>query len=348
MSGHIILVFVIIAFLALLNKKWGLLVSFALLIWMLSFRTNEIPDTEIYQWMYDDPISRLDYNEIGFLFLGIGFKMATGAEFIVFYLSLVGVCLALWYFGSKKILPDDEHFGMLFLIFLSFFGFFYLGITIRNCLSEVLILCGLGFFLRLKGWKRIFFYLLFVVLAMFIHRSAAFFLLLLPLIRVKISTSGYYRIFALCVILWLLSGSALSRGIVGEISKLSMFSKLDNYSSSAESAPSMLSLQILINWIVSYFAIRSQNSIETKYRSIYNYFLKINMMGLFTLSVIWSVPTSYRFYNMFFFFNFILIYLIIFHNNRITKKKSKSIYSLSISAAYFAILLHSFSFLLLY
>lgn len=348
MSGHIILIFSLVALLALLNKKWGLLICFAALLWMFSFRTNEIPDTANYMWMYDNPISRLDYNEIGYLFLGIGFKALTGAEFTAFYLTLVGLCMVLWFVGSKKLLPENECIGMHFLIFLSFFGFFYLGITIRNCLSEVLILCGLGFFFRLKGWKSVFFYLMFVLLAMFIHRSAAFFLLLLPMIRIKISTKGYYSIFFACIFLWLVSGSELSRDIVGEISKLSMFSKLDNYSSSSEASPSMLSLQILINWIVSWLAIKSRPTIESKYSSLYSSFLKINMMGLFTLSVIWSVPTSYRFYNMFFFFNFILLYLMIFHNRRIKNLRTQNMYAFSISIAYFAILLHSFPVLLLY
>lgn len=348
MNGHIILVFIAFIFIALWNKKWAIFVGFALLVWMLSFRTNEVPDTIIYEWMYDDPLSRLDVNEIGYLYLGIAFRSLTGAEYIDFYITIVIVCLALWYIASKNILLENEHIGMLFLLFLSFYGFFYLGITTRNFLSEAIIMCGLCCYLKLEGKKKLILYLTCVVVAMFIHRSAAFFFLLIPLIRVKISTRAYYRMFVICIVLWLLSGSSLSRGLVGMLSGISMFAKLDNYSSSAEAAPSILSLQILINWIISYFAIKSRKSIDEKYITLYNYFLKINLMGLFTLAIIWSIPTSYRFYNMFFFFNYILIYMMIFHNNKIRRLRDQRVISIMISVVYFAILLHSFPVMLFY
>lgn len=348
MSSHIVLVFIAIIFLALLNKRWGLFLAFSLLVWMFSFRTNEVPDTATYQWMYDDPLSRLDVNEIGFLYLGILFKTLTGAEYQTFYTCLVVLCLILWYFATRRILANDTDLSRLLLIFVSFYGFFYLGIATRNFLSEILVLNGLGFFISLKGRKRILIYLIFVALAVLIHRSAAFFLLLLPLIKIKISNKGYYRLFFVCLFLWLVSGSSVSRGIVSMLSNVSMFAKLDNYSSSAESAPSILSLQILINWIISFFLIRSRTYLDRKYYVIYNYFLKVNMIGLVTLALIWSVPTSYRFYNMFFCFNFILLYLSIFHNRKIRTVKDKSIVSILISIVYFGILLHSFPEILFY
>lgn len=348
MNGHIILVFLVFIFIALWNKKWALFAGFFLLLWMFSFRSNEIPDTAIYRWMYDDPISRLDINEIGFLYLGILFQDITGADYEAFNVFVVCLCIILWYNASLLILPEKENRGMLFLIFLSFYGFFYLGITIRNCLSELLILCGFGCYMRMNGTKRIYLYYAFILLAMLTHRSAALFIFILPAILLKIPKHWYYRIFFICIIMWLVSGASWSRGIVGQFSKLSMFEKLDNYSSSTESAPSLLSLQILMNWIVSYFAIKFRHNIDMNYKVLYERFLKTNILGLLTMSLIWSIPTSYRFYNMFFFFNFILIYLMVYHNRLITDKSRKQALSFAISIVYFAILLHSFPEILFY
>lgn len=348
MDGNIILVFLLIILVTLFSKKRSVFICFAVLLWLFSFRTNEIPDTETYGWMYEDPISRFGYNEFGYLFVGYVFKIVTDAEFIVFYLTMVGVCLLLWYYGSRKLLPNNEHFGMLFLIFISFFGFLYMGVLIRNSISELLVLCGLSMFITQNGKKRYILFLLFIGIATLFHKSSLFFLFFIPLFRIKISTIAYYRLFLICVTVWMISGVGLAKDIVEEISKISMFSNYEKFATSSELSPNMFSLQVLISIFISYCAIRNNEKIESGYKIIYNYFLKINMVGLVVLSIIWSLPTSYRFYNMFFFFNYILIYLMIFQNERIRTMSKQLFYSVSISVVYFLILLHSFSFMLLY
>lgn len=347
MGGNIVLVFLLIIFLTLINKRWGVFLSIVAILWLFSFRTNEIPDTEVYQWMYDDPISRIGYNEIGYLLIGYIFKTLTNADFIVYYLTLIGACCLLWYYGTHKLLSNNEHWGILFLTFISFFGFLYLGVLIRNGISEIIVLCGLSLYIKNKQ-KGTLYFTVFVILATFIHKSSIFFLMMLPLFRMKLSNKTFYRFFILCVLIWLVSGVGLARDIIAEISKLSMFSDYDKFATSTESSPNMFSLQVLISVFISYCAITNKKNIHIDYKYTYNCFLIINMIGLLVLAIIWSLPTSYRFYNMFFFFNYILIYLMIFHNIKIRSRKRKIIYSLSINIIYFFILIHSFSFLLLY
>ena len=62
----------------------------------------------------------------------------------------------------------------------------------------------------------------------------------------------------------------------------------------------------------------------------------------------WALPTSYRFYNMFFFFNYMLTNFMIFENQRIRQMRKQKVLAIFVSISYFAILIHSFSFLLLY
>lgn len=348
MNGTVIVIFIVVLFLSLMKSQKALFLSFICLLYMLSLRTSEIPDTDVYKWMYDDPFSRMDYNEVGYLFLGYFFKCITNAEFIVYYLFISILCLLLWHKATKKLFPNEKEMGVLFLIFLSFYGFFYFGITIRNCLSELLILCGLVFYITNKGTKRIILYLLFALFAVFIHKSALFFFVYLLLINRKITTSGYYSIFIACIFIWLLSGIGISRGIIGELSHMSMLEKLDGYATSREASPNMFSLQIILNLIISFLLIKYRRFILPVFKKKYDCFLKINMIGLLTMSLIWSIPTSYRFYNMFFFFNYIPLYLMIFKNGRIRNNRMKYSISVGLSLVYFAILLYSVPAILLY
>lgn len=348
MNCNIIIVFFVILFITLYKPKISFILGSLCLLWMLSLRTNEIPDTDVYKWMYDDPFSRMDYNEVGYLFLGYGFKSITNADFIVYNLFVSSLCLVLWYIGIKRLFPNENKIGIPFLIFLSFYGFFYFGITIRNCLSSLLIFYGVSLYLTKKSKLRIVLYLVIVLLAVFIHKSALFFFVYLFIINRKISTSGYYGIFGLCVFVWLFSGIGISRGIIGELSHISLLDKLDGYAESREASPNMLSLQIIMNFFISCYSIRCRRFILPILKKTYDSFLKINMLGLITMSLIWSIPTAYRFYNMFFFYNFILIYLFIFKNIRIKNNKMKNSIFLGVSVVYFAILLYCFPVMLIY
>ena len=117
---------------------------------------------------------------------------------------------------------------------------------------------------------------------------------------------------------------------------------------SQEKHPNMLSLQIIMNFFISYFSIRCRRFILPIFKKTYDCFLKINMLGLITMSLIWSIPTAYRFYNMFFFYNFILIYLFVFKNIRIRNNTMKNSILLGVSFVYFAILLYSVPEMLIY
>lgn len=348
MNGTIIFIFFVVLLLSFVKSQKALFISFLCLLWMLSLRTNEIPDTDVYQWMYNDPIYRMEFNEPGYLLLGYVFKLLTGADFIAFSIFFSILCLSLWYWGIKRLFPKDQNIGVIFLLFLSFFGFFYFGITIRNCLSEILILCGITFYIRNKGAKRNLYFILFVLFAFSIHLSAAFFLFFLLFIKYKMSLRRYYIVLFVCFILWFLSGSTWSRGIVAEISHIPVFEKLEHYSSSMAEAPNMFSLQVLINWVISFFSLWCYRFIYPRYKSIYVCFLRINMLGLLILSLVWSIPASYRFYNMSFFFNFILIYLMIYKNKRIKNEINKTTYAIGVSVVYFAILLYSVPEMLIY
>ena len=348
MSSHIIIVFIFVLAVALISRRYGLIPIFVSLLWLFSFRTNEIPDTSVYSWMYEDSMSRMDVNEIGYLYICNLVNTYAGIDLVTFFLIQIAFCLIVWYNITKRILTDETDFGMCFLLFVAFYGFFYFGVTTRNALSEILVLCGFGNFLVLKNKKRYYFYFLFILLASLIHRSAAIFIVLLPILKSKPSTSLLFRCYFLCVVFWLLGGAGISRGIVDEFSKISLFSKLENYSTSKETVPSMLSLQILINLVLTFVAIAQKKFINEEYRNTYRYFLNLNMIGLVTLSLIWPVPTSYRFYNMFFFFNYILLYLLIFQNKNFKLRGVKSIMAVFVSIVYFATLIHAFPFMLIY
>lgn len=334
---------------AFLSRNKGIVICFIAVLWLFSFRTNEIPDTELYRIMYENPLSRLDVNEIGYLLLGQAFSNITNADFIAFYLSIITFCMIAWVLVTKKLLSGEKFLlGFCFLLFISFHGFFYFGVTIRNAFSELLIYIGLSFFI-LSGQRRgLWIFLVSIILATLIHRSAAVFVLVLPFIKTKLSDRSYFVLYFICIFMWLIIGIVFARSFVDIFQQIDMFNKLENYSQSSEAAPSILSLQILSNLILSYCAILCRHFITPKYKYIYNCFLNINMVGLFAMCLLWSVPTSYRFYNMFFFYNFVLLYLMIFNNIKINVIARSKILALIVSTIFFVILIHSFDFMLIY
>lgn len=348
MGFHIIYVFLLVIAMAFVSKQKGLLIGFIGLLWLFSFRTTDIPDTQIYMYMYDDPLGRMEVNELGFLMIGQLFKNLTNAEFTEFYMTVIGLCMIIWAFVTRKLLGKDSYLGFCFLLFLSFYGFFYFGVAFRNSLSELLLFIGISYYVMSEKKVALLVFVFFVILAFFIHRSSVAFLLLIPLIKQRFKVQTYYSFYLLCIIVWLIIGTIFARSFVGLFQQIEVLSKLENYSRSSEASPSILSLQILSNLFLSIAAIYSKQYIKEKYKHIYNCFLNINMVGLFAQSLLWSVPTSYRFYNMFFFYNFVILYLMIFENVKIKNNFGRKTLSLLVSIAYFVILIHSFDIMLIY
>ena len=349
MAGHIIYAYIIIVLLAFVSKgKKGLLLSFVVLIWLFSFRSEDIPDTVNYTMMYENPLTRLEVNEIGFLGLGMAFKNVTGADFVGFSLAIISFCIIVWTIVTKKIIGNDSYLLFCLLLFLSFHGFFYYGIVVRNALSETLLYIGVSYYVLSEKKKAIWIYILVVFLGTLIHRSAATYILLLPFLKMKIHDKIYLSFYFVCIFIWLVIGTGIAKPIVDLFQRIEMFSKLENYSHSAEASPSILSLQILSNLLLSYFAIINRRFIKPHYSNTYNCFLNINMAGLLSLSLLWSIPTSYRFYNMFFFFNFVILYIMIFHNKKSSNLSRNKVLALVVSMLFFIILIHSFDFMLLY
>lgn len=348
MGGHIIIIFLLIILMAFVSKKKGLIVSCIGLLWLFSLRTDEIKDTVNYITMYEDPLSRLDFSEIGYLMIGMWFKTLTNADFIVFYLTVVAFCLVMWYFITQKFLEKEAYFGFCFLLFICFNGFLYLGVVTRNALSEILLLIGVWFYIKSDSRKSRWGFIAFIVLGALIHRSAAVFLLLMPIIKLKLSDKTRLNFYFICVFIWLVVGAVVSQYVINLFQRIDYFSKLENFSIYEEKSPSLFSLQILSNVILSFMAIYVKPFIRAQYKYIYTCFLNINMAGFFVLVLLRPIPASYRFYNMFFFFNYILLYLMIFENSKIKTVSGRKIMALVVSLAYFAILIHSFDFLLLY
>ncbi len=348
MSLNILFAFALILIISLFSKRWGLIFCILSVLWLLSHRTEDIPDTANYIIMYETPLLRMEYDELGFLFLGIIFNYLTHLDFLLYYLFLISLCFLLWYYYINKLLYNGQ-LCACFLLFISFYGFFYLGVTTRNAISELLLLGAFYYYLNTDNKKRWFLYLLFVVLAFLMHKSAILFLVLLPFIRANYSTKSLFYIYFVSLFLWIVSGIEVARSLLNEFSDIPLFSsKIEKYASSIEASPNMFSLQILINLIISFVAINQKKYIVNDYCKVYNFFLNINLIGLLTMTILWSLPTSYRFYNMFFFYNFIIMYLIIYQNKRYMSKMQKKMLTVLTSSLYFFILIYSNSFMLLF
>lgn len=343
---NIVYSYLFLVLISLISKRKLILLSFASLVFFFSFRTEWIPDTTNYMEMYDKPETH-QTSEYGYRLLGDMFGQVTGADFMVFYLTLVSAMLLIWFFGTRKILAK-ENYTILLLLLFSFNGYFYFGVTIRSAITSILVYAAFCFFLQGNQRYKWTIYFILVILASLIHKSAFFFLPLIFFANIKLKGFHLYLIYGLCVVFWFISGFDFAKGILSSLSQFEMFDKLDKYTTDSLANNNMFSLQNLAAFLTMFICVFQTKNIERDYRNIYLFFLKINLVGLLVMSLFWHVSTAYRFYNMFFFYNFIIVYLVAFHNNKIKYSLIKYSIVMVISIMYFVTLIYSNPFFLLY
>lgn len=345
---------ILIAYLSLLvssviRQKRLIHFCFIGLAYFFSLRTNLIPDTDDYENIYNNTLDHEGVFEYGFLLLCDFFHDLLDVDFMVFYVIITFITMELWYYASKKLFCyEDDNLFVLFLLFMSFYGFFYLGVTTRNAISLVLVYNAYCIYLYYSDYVGKAICLALLLLATTFHNSAWLFILLLPFLETRLSTDNLYTIFFICMALWLFSGFSFARGLIMFIQDYSGLSKLEEYTDVFDVNTNTLSIQNIVAFTTSFVFIGQRDYIWEEYEREYDLFLKINLVGLAILSFLWTVPTAYRFYGLFFFFNFVLIYMVCFKNIRMFSMLKQYSMCAVFSLVYFATLIYCNIFMLLY
>ena len=295
--------------------------------------------------MYYNPKSH-QKSEYGYRLLGDIFRQLTGADFMAFYIFVVAIGLLIWLLCTRKLF-HQERYGILLLLFMPFYGYFYFGVTIRNALAEIIVYGAFVTFLLAKRYRWIL-YVSLVILASFIHRSSLAFLIVIFFANANLKSFHLLVIYGLCVCFWLMSGFDFAQGVLLQISQLDVLSKVSHFANRSLMNTNMFSLQNIVAFIMMLLCIMQKDCITSRYQRIYSFFLNVSLVGLFVMSLFWHVPTAYRFYNMFFFFNFPILYLVTFHNKLVNINLLKYSFAVLFSIIYFSTLIYCNPFFLLY
>lgn len=345
---HIIYIFIVLVLFSFFDKKIFSHLAFLLLAIMFSGRNDLILDTETYLLHYTEPYTSWvsDTTEMGFVMTNIFFGHILSVDFSIYLFVLSFVMMEIWYYTSRKLFPY-ESMGLLFLLFMSYNGFFYYGVTLRNALSLMICYVALMVFIISKSRLRIIYYTLLIFLSMLYHRTSFFFLILPILDYLKISRRGL-RIWLFADVLFLIFGGV---SFLFGFSQLFMnVGGLDKYEQDFDmyNESSMFSLWFIMNIIVSLFLVYGRRYVVEDCLHRYDFFLKMVLLGLSINCIGWQMSIIQRLAGSLYFFNFIPLYIIIFKSSLFKEERKKKFVTICISLFCFIVLLYCQSFLLFY
>lgn len=336
-------------FFSVINKKWFVHFLFITLSYILAMGSSLIPDRDNYLEIYNEPyaINHIGNFEYAFLMLCYFFHFVLEIEFKDFLFILFFISFEIWFIITNQIFKKDNIF-IAFALFMSFYGFFYFGIVIRNMVALIFLYAAFYFFLLKSGALKYIMFFVFCLLAYEFHRISGVFLLLIPLLNIKIPQRSLFWLFLLSIIIMLTGSLSFIQIIVKESLQIEGFDRVEHYVNSTDTGASIISVQILFNFIISMLLLMQRVNIDEGKKHIYDFFLNLNIMGLLVMAICWKMPSAYRLYNYFFFYNFIPLFCIFFYTNSKLMYRLRYIGSILLSFVYLIILIYCNPFMLLF
>ena len=134
-------------------------VAILILSALFSMRGITVPDTEPYMDIYKAGSNYIGIEQ-GFLWLCDYFN-SWGASFPVFVFFLSIVMLEMWYYCSCKIFGKNS-VGVMAIMMLSYFGFYFYGIVLRSAIAITLCYFGITILFSVKR-KLLAFFLYYLI-----------------------------------------------------------------------------------------------------------------------------------------------------------------------------------------
>lgn len=309
------------------------------LAYFFSTRNENVPDTENYMFHYENALVELMdvTGDIGMVALNYLFNNILSLPFSVFLFALTFLQMEICYFATKRIVPS-QHIGIVFLLFISFYGFFYFGIVIRNGVALALCYLALSFLITNEKWGKVKFVGV-MLLALLFHKST---LLLLPILLLTNMKMTYHRAMIWFVISLLLIGVG-SVSIVGSSLKLlgsvDTYS-YDRYSAYAEDATTKLfTATYIMDFFITVISIWGLHIVKNEIRQKYEMILKVILLGFSVYCLLWQMPGISRIAGVYFFMSSIVFYMFVYWNKFRTSMAMKKSLTLMISLSYFVSLI---------
>lgn len=344
-----IILFFIFVFLILLCNKSKFIVQFCIIGISLyfSFRNDLVPDTAAYKDMFYGSIEYFSTHiEFGFLKYAEWFH-ALGFSFQQFLFVTCLIEMEIWYWVTRKLFPS-YNIGILLVLCLCYYGIYFYGIVLRASIAISIGYLGFYFLLNSKySYLRryiIFFGLL--LLAVSFHASAWLYVLCPFFLVCYKNRTKFVFIIAAIVFGALLTVSTLNsymEFIIGNVEGMSRFS---NYLTNSEEGTVYFGwfFSLIIVFLAIWSTLREN---ELKSNRIFNFFMNAYFVGFLSLSLTLHIPAGSRFGMMLTFFEFIVVYYLIYRW-RIQSQNIRIICMFGYIIVRFAYLIHQVPLLLNY
>lgn len=343
--SSLVIVYFVVLLLAWNNrplKNHGVIFLVCLLF---ASRPMGVPDTinyyDIFHYSMDDIMMQYEY---GYRYLNYICHDILKMDFNSYLFIISLFMLEGWYYCTKRLLPQ-AHYGVLFLLFFSFYGIYYDGIVIRNALG--IVICYIGFLLLEKPYKyKYILYYLFVILAFLMHVGTVLFALV-PFLRKPLKKRT--------LIIWSLINISLVvfvridfiHGILDRLFAFEELSRLSNFQNDENVAEQRISLFFILNYILSVFVIFLRDKVHPPRLDLYNFFLNIFIYGVFLNCLTSSINAGSRAGDQFIYFSSIPVYLACYESTLFNKNTGRLVMYI-LSGLYFFALTHYFPNILNY
>lgn len=319
--------------------------SFLVTAMLLSVRPDDVPDTDNYIRIFENPFDPMEngWGDIGYSILNYFCHDLLSLNFSLFFFLLIFLLLELWYISTKRIFPCEKY-GILFLFFMTYFGLFYMGITIRNGIA--LIICYLAFSLKvLNTKKKSYWAVLIIIFGATFHKTAILFLLVLPLLKFDLKKEWKYAIILLSLALTQLSKVSIVGNVINFISiYTNQFDKY-NLGDTVDGPVKIFSVTFIYELLITMAAVYFHRFVSERKLHVYNMFSNLMLVGFFLQCLLWQVPSITRLSRMFFFYSFVIFYAIIFCNDKLSSAK-KNRYAFLVAILNFGVLCYTESTIL--
>lgn len=350
---RLVFVFLIVSFLFCTKKEALHHLAIMILVILFSSRNELIPDTISYMDLYKSPDSYLS-SEIGFRYICHFFNEVLGLSFSWFLAVLALFSLETFYLTSKRLFKSYRT-GILAVLMLSYFGFFYYGIVLRNSLAITICYSATPLLLGVKDYKpivrisRLLSFLCIVAVAFTIHEAAIIFIIL-PFLVYPIPRYIKFVLLSLSAVLLFVGTITPIYSFITSIILDNEVARMGSYLQrdlSSDWAGVLQWFYVIFGFIFTFDEKRYIfHNPDDKDR--YALFSNIFIIGVLINSALWQMDVAARFAMQFLYFDFILFYIFIFRNKRFVSHSIKIALLLVICIMQFYSLIHFVPLLLNY
>lgn len=306
----------------------GLFVPFIYLVLVGTRNPLLVPDTESYIYLF----STLDISNVfdpfyyyvssigpGFIVLSKVIKLFAGSSSVIFLTTLAAISIIMVSIFGNRIAHKASEFSLclmtknelrkmeywdsilIMILYISYFGFLYNAIVLRQGIALTLIVLGTYFLLA----GRFALPVILLLISIQMHQSAYFGIIiyLIILSKMNFNIRTYRFIYAVSIVIYLTGfGKYIAPELIGWIQQQGMFIFYDSHIDNALFS-GVVSLRGLFFYLLGFIFLLKKKNNQNFY-----YYLNIYIVGLLFYAFFASMDWISRVTDYFLIFSFVLVY----------------------------------------